>query len=225
MSVINSRQATWIVIGVAVAVIAAVMWRRVQTSGEADAYSVLPMLPGSEIGASASQSQPAHLVTDFDSARQEEGMESPAPDTSQAVVESGSATQASFPWKSETPRQRTPPEVFEQRHAHRTPDEIFVLAALSLDKHRSLAGPAFDERLERGIFYAKARDGQDLKLGRSDPLVRMIDNGDPGHLNIVWLPYDEYPEVYESSDEHFWLQRRARKLKEQAKSATVTGAK
>lgn len=84
-----------------------------------------------------------------------------------------------------------------------------------------LVEPAFKKRVEQGLFVAVSRDGGSVRLGAKDPLVRMDDDGSPGHVNLVWLPFEEYPEIYDSDDEHFWLQTKAKQLKAQAKGAAA----
>jgi hypothetical protein len=118
------------------------------------------------------------------------------------------------PWEIPQERIPVPISVFEEKYAHATRDELrnAMEARLELLNQRKLA--AFDARVASGSYERRqhlAGMGPQGQPGFSVKqttglMIRLGSTGDdPGHSQVTWLPYDEYPNLYDLQDEWRWL--------------------
>lgn len=116
------------------------------------------------------------------------------------------------PWELDGPRVSTNPSIFEARHAGRTLDELIVLRERCMQESTAALNAALDARMELGLFATLSPPRPVTQTSKS-PLLRMHHMGDGSNPRIVWLPVQEYPEIYELSDEALWLMSKVNSMK------------
>jgi hypothetical protein len=136
---------------------------------------------------------------------------SPAP-TSEAAA--SLSPLVAEPWHASVPREATPAWIFEERYRDYSLEQLKQARDASVAKFNDAQNRAFKERHDAGAYHVvpyadgagpKGGYGFKLKQKGGDPLAQLVNVGDANSCHVVWLPFAEYPDVYEAMDEWHWL--------------------
>lgn len=153
----------------------------------------------------------------------------PPADAAETVVTNSPSARALEPWELEALPLPTPVGKFEQKYAGWTFEEINASYQELTEKLGQSCNTAFKDRHEAGLSlwrtFSEQVDtdgdgeydsGGDFTIhGRTDGLFAMAGTdhfGSDLRPYVVWLPADQYPDLYEFRDELDWLSIRQTQL-------------
>jgi hypothetical protein len=104
--------------------------------------------------------------------------------------------------------------LFEAKYAGLSIENLKVALEDAKKKLRNEKNAAFRDRYDRGQFVLRTPKPEP---GQAEPVVKITPRPNdqysmmrlsprhPGATAIVWLPFEEYPELYDHGDEMSWL--------------------
>ena len=110
-----------------------------------------------------------------------------------------------------------PLELFESRYEGYSLEELESRLEEVTRGMREERARLFQERYDAGLYelHPYPADGSELTLRQasSGPSTMVVStDSDRGHAHVLFLPFDEYPEHYETLDEWAWLRFEIRRL-------------
>lgn len=132
---------------------------------------------------------------------------------------------AKDPWDQFVPRIPIPKETFEAKYAGVGLQELERIREELQSKWFLTKEAALDERMTLGQFERRTmvvgqgpdpssgEPGFTLNAAKGGPEIRLSSHAEePGVVRVTWLPFDEYPDLYDLADESRWVARRCMKL-------------